>query len=96
MIGINLASYASQINNSDAVSNLIDGAPTNLNTLNELALAINNDPHFSTTISNLLHAKHDTITVSLPLSFSPTNNLAVDLSACQPLLTQNDNLTLNI
>lgn len=35
---------------------VINGAPANLNTLAELATAINNDPAFSTTINNLINA----------------------------------------
>jgi len=37
-----------------AINNLINGAPDNLNTLNELALAIDKDASFSTTIKGLI------------------------------------------
>nr|WP_249414986.1 phage tail protein [Citrobacter freundii] len=40
-----------------AVLSLISGAPANLDTLQELAAAINNDPNFSTTLSNALALK---------------------------------------
>ena len=36
----------------DAIADLIDSAPTALNTLNELAAALGDDPNFSATISN--------------------------------------------
>ena len=38
------------------ISNLIDGAPTALNTLNELAAALNDNASFSTTVTNLINA----------------------------------------
>ena len=53
-------------NNSDAatklyvdtaISNLIDTAPTTLNTLNELAAALNDDPSFVTTITTSIATK---------------------------------------
>ena len=40
-----------------AVSNLVDGAPAALNTLNELAAAIGDDASFSTTMTNSLNTK---------------------------------------
>jgi len=44
-----------------AISNLIAGAPAGLNTLDELALAINDDPSFSTTVTtNLTNHSSDT------------------------------------
>ena len=39
------------------ISNLINGAPETLNTLNELATALGNDKNFSTTITNLIGTK---------------------------------------
>lgn len=39
----------------DAILDLIDSAPSDLDTLRELANAINNDPNFSTTIFNLIN-----------------------------------------
>ena len=40
-----------------AVANLVDTAPTTLDTLNELAAALGDDPNFSTTITNLIGTK---------------------------------------
>lgn len=45
-----------------AINNLIDGAPGLLNTLNEIAAAINNDANFFTTIANGLNGKQNTLT----------------------------------
>lgn len=44
------------------VTNLIDSAPGALDTLNEIAAALNDDANFSTTITNLINTKQDTIT----------------------------------
>ena len=40
-----------------AVTNLVDSAPGTLNTLNELAAALGDDPNFSTTLTNSLATK---------------------------------------
>lgn len=54
-----LTSYAnvtpSQL--TSEINNLINAAPSTLDTLNELAAAINNDASFSTTVNNLLNGK---------------------------------------
>ena len=42
---------------STAISNLVDTAPTTLNTLNELAAALGDDPNFASTISTSLGLK---------------------------------------
>ena len=49
---------ASQV--SSAISSLVDSAPETLNTLNELAAALGNDPNFATTITNKIAQKADT------------------------------------
>ncbi|EPW4617106.1 phage tail protein [Escherichia coli] len=41
----------------DAITALINGAPATMDTLKEIAAAINNDPKFSTTINNALAGK---------------------------------------
>ena len=43
-------------NRATAISDLVDGAPALLDTLNELAAAINDDENFVTTITNLIDA----------------------------------------
>jgi hypothetical protein len=47
-----LGDYATEAYVGQAISSLVDGAPTLLNTLNELAAAIGDDESFSTTIFN--------------------------------------------
>ena len=41
----------------NTIASLVDSAPETLNTLNELAKALNNDPNFATTITNLIGEK---------------------------------------
>ena len=54
------------------INNLINSAPSTLNTLNEIALALGNDANFSTTIINLLATKQPLLTSSSNVSI---NNL---------------------
>ena len=62
-----------------AVSNLVDGAPGLLDTLNEIAAAINDDANYFTTISNNLATKLNlsggTLTGALTLHADPVNAL---------------------
>lgn len=44
------------------ISNLVDAAPSTLDTLNELAAALGDDPNYATTISTALGGKEPTIT----------------------------------
>lgn len=44
-----------------AISNLVDTAPDALNTLNELAAALNDDASFATTVTNSLATKQDIV-----------------------------------
>jgi len=73
----NESDVTTAINN--AISNLVDGAPDLLNTLNEIAAAINDDPDFFTNIATSLDGKvdvtGDTMTGDLTLANDPTSNL---------------------
>ena len=57
----NVGNKSETIANTEFVQNtiasLVDSAPDTLNTLNELAKALNNDPSFATTITNLIAEK---------------------------------------
>ena len=55
-VGNFLNGYATETYVTTQVNNLIDSAPGALNTLNELAAAINDDANFSTTVTNLVAA----------------------------------------
>ena len=50
-------SYATQSYVNTAVSNLVDSAPSTLDTLNELAAALGDDPNFATTVTNSIATK---------------------------------------
>jgi len=52
-----LTGYATQTYVNTQISNLVDSAPTALNTLNELAAALGDDANFSTTVTNTLANK---------------------------------------
>lgn len=55
--GTNTTQIATTAFVSSAVSNLVASAPAALDTLNELATALGNDPNFATTITNALAGK---------------------------------------
>lgn len=55
-------SYATQTYVTTQIANLVNSAPTTLDTLNELATALGNDPNFATTIATSLGGKEPTIT----------------------------------
>lgn len=57
-----LAGYATETYVNTAVSNLVDAAPTTLNTLNELAAALGDDANFATTVSTAIGSKEPAIT----------------------------------
>ena len=56
-----LSGYATETYVDTAVSNLIDSAPGTLDTLNELAAAINDDANVYTTLTNSIATKQDTL-----------------------------------
>ena len=65
-----------------AISNLIDSSPAALNTLNELAAALNDDASFSTTVTNSIATKlplaGGTLTGTLTISNAAPNLLFTD------------------
>ena len=77
--GTNTTQVATTAFVSTAVSNLIDSAPGALDTLNELAAAINDDASFASTVTTSIGTKvsksGDTMTGALTLSGAPTANL---------------------
>ncbi|RZJ82568.1 MAG: hypothetical protein EOO47_00020 [Flavobacterium sp.] len=52
--------YATQVYVNNSIANLVASAPSTLDTLNELATALGNDPNFATTITNLIGTKVNT------------------------------------
>jgi len=71
--------YATQTYVQGQVTNLINGAPGVLDTLNELASALSNDPNFASTITSGLAGKLSltggTMTGALTLASAPTQTL---------------------
>jgi hypothetical protein len=57
---------------STAVANLVDSAPTALDTLNELAAALGDDASFSTTVNNALATKATTATYTFTILAADT------------------------
>lgn len=57
--GVDLTGYATETYVGTQISNLVDSAPSTLDTLNELAAALADDPSFATTITNELANKAD-------------------------------------
>jgi hypothetical protein len=55
--GASISGYATETYVGTAVSNLVDAAPATLNTLNELAAALGDDPSYATTITTALGTK---------------------------------------
>jgi len=67
---------------SSGVANVVDAAPASLDTLNELAAALDDDANFATTVTNLINALPDSSQVSTIVSTDVTktfvDNLNVD------------------
>lgn len=78
----NDSNYATTQDVTDAISNLVDAAPGTLNTLNELAAALGDDPNFATTITTAIGGKAD---ASHTHEISDINNLQTELDGKQPV-----------
>jgi hypothetical protein len=63
-VGVDTSVIADRAYVNTAISNLIDGAPALLDTLNEIAAAIGDDANFVTTITNALATKLNIITAA--------------------------------
>ncbi|EIG6817166.1 tail fiber protein [Salmonella enterica] len=70
--GTNNAQIANTAFVKAAITTLINGAPSTLDTLKEIAAAINNDPNFSTTINNALAGKQPLDATLTALAGLPT------------------------
>jgi hypothetical protein len=63
-ISVDTSTIATQSYVGTAISNLVDSAPTTLNTLNELAAALGDDANYASTISTALGNKLDSTTAA--------------------------------
>ena len=70
-----LSSYATETYVDTAVSNLVDTAPDALNTLNELAAALNDDADFAGTVTTSLAAKANTADLATVATSGSYNDL---------------------
>lgn len=58
---VDLSGYATETYVDTAVSNLVDSAPTTLDTLNELAAALGDDSNFASTVTTSIANKQDKV-----------------------------------
>lgn len=65
-----LSGYATETYVGTAIDNLVDGAPGLLDTLNEIAAAINDDANYATTMTTALAGKQNSLTAGSGISIS--------------------------
>ena len=104
MVGLNNVDNVSDINKivstaqksyvDTAVANLVASAPSTLNTLNELATALNDDPSFSTTITTLIGKKANSLSPSFSGTITNNGNFTIDASG--NLTTVSGTITSNV
>jgi len=93
---VNLTTYATQSYVDTEIANLVDSAPTSLDTLNELAAALNDDANFATTVTNSLGTKAPladpalTGTPTAPTASSGTNTTQIATTAFVQTAVAND------
>lgn len=79
VIGFNATGFATETYVNNIVNNLVGNAPQALNTLNELASALNNDANFASSVITTLNGKlalaGGTMNGALILNADPTENL---------------------
>jgi hypothetical protein len=79
VIGFNSTGFATETYVNNIVNNLVGNAPQALNTLNELASALNNDANFASSVITTLNGKlalaGGVMTGALTLNADPTTNL---------------------
>lgn len=76
-----LSGYATESYVGTAITNLIDGAPSTLDTLKELALAINNDASYASTLTTALGTKQHTLTPSTGIVIDNSYGISVNVNA---------------
>ena len=68
-----------------AISNLVDSSPSSLNTLNELAAALNDDASFSTTVTNSLATKAPLASPTFTSNINGGDDVRLRLGSSQDL-----------
>jgi len=88
---LNLSSYATTASVTSTINSIIDAAPGTLDTLNELAAAINDDPNFASNIAIGLSAKQDKVAGVSDLEISyldgVTSNIQTQINNAGPSST---------
>ena len=82
-------SYATQSYVGTAISNLVDSSPATLDTLNELAAALGDDPNFATTVTNSIATKLPLTGGTLTGRLIVENNIGDDASWTGGILIRN-------
>ena len=82
-----LTGYATESYVNTQVANLVDSSPTTLDTLNELAAALGDDPNFATTVSNQIGLKANTSSLA-PVAFNGLINSLNDVTISSPTTNQ--------
>ena len=97
-----LTGYATETYVDNSIANLVDTAPATLDTLNELAAALGDDPNFATTVTNSIAGKADathTHTVADVTDVTATAaelNVLDGITATTAELNYTDGVTSNI
>lgn len=91
-VNTKLNSYATSIYVDNKIANLVNSAPEALDTLQELAAALGNDPNFSTTVLNLIGTNTSNITVNSNKISANTAAITVNTNTINSLISRFDDL----
>lgn len=75
-----LEGYATEAYVDNKVSSLVDSAPETLNTLNELATALGDDPNFATTLATQIGAIQAALTINYNALAFDTTEIVFDVN----------------
>lgn len=88
---VDVSSLASESFVNGVVANLVDSAPVTLDTLNELAAALGDDPNFATTVSNSIGTKAaKTTTVSAGTALTGGGDLSANRTISHANVTRSN------
>ena len=79
--------FATQAYVSTQIANLVDGAPATLDTLNELAAALGDDPSFATTVATSIAAKQNQLN---GIGFVKANGTTISYDNSSYITTESD------
>ena len=103
-IAIDLSEYdtSSEVTSkiSTAISNLVDSAPSSLDTLNELAAALDDDANFATTVTNQIATKEpllkleNVVTTNYTLAYSDISKVIAVNNSSSAIITVPSNASV--